>query len=329
MSSKDRVLHLLELAKGSPVSGETMAQHLFISRAAVWRAIQELRSEGHVIRSSTRVGYTLESFSAIVTKQSILAALQMPELTLHYHQQIDSTNKEAKRLALEGAASATVVVADSQSQGIGRNGKSFYSPPRSGVYISMLLRPSYNLQTALRITGATAVAACKAVKECLQQELSIKWVNDLYKGKLKVGGILTEGVSGFENGKIETIVVGIGLNVFPPQGGFPSDLHDKAGALCPVGQKVDRSALIASVIKHMSECAATLETSDYLEEYRRRSLVLGRSIEVIQGQKSFIATAVKIDDEGALVVQLADGSTTVLQSGEISIRPADKNNLWG
>ncbi|MDD3365766.1 MAG: biotin--[acetyl-CoA-carboxylase] ligase [Sphaerochaetaceae bacterium] len=325
MTSKDKVLTLLEQHKGSFISGEVIAQQLDITRAAVWRSIQDLRSSGHVIEASTKVGYKLQEESDVLSVQGITAALASKDkVNLVYHETIDSTNKEAKRLALEGAPHATVVVAGCQTEGRGRNGKIFYSPQASGLYLSMLMRPNMGTSMALRITAAAAVAVCRAIEDVSEKQAGIKWVNDIYCNNKKVCGILTEGISGFESGNIESVIVGIGINHQLPEQGFPPELKHIAGALFEgaVLPQATRNRLAAAVIKHLLWVVDNLDSPTIMAEYQQRSVVIGKKITVLQGRENYNATAVAIASDGALIVRLEDGKEQQLRSGEISLRPA-------
>ena len=333
MSSKQTVLALLERNKGDHISGEAIARQLEITRAAVWKSIAELRADGHVIEASTRIGYRLAQGSDILTKEglsSALASLSLEHLPLYYHPMIGSTNREAKRLALEGAAHGTVVVAGTQSEGRGRNGRSFHSPRGSGIYLSMILRPDVSTSVALRITSAAAVAVARGIAESCHLEVGIKWVNDLLLEGKKVCGILTEGVSGFESGRIESIVVGIGINHSVPEGGFPADIAQIAGALFAreFPPCATRAHVAGTIIAHLLKVTDRLDDPSVMAEYRHRSVVIGQHVLVIQGSSQEQALATGIADDGALIVRMANGEERHLRSGEISLRPVG-NSAWG
>jgi BirA family biotin operon repressor/biotin-[acetyl-CoA-carboxylase] ligase len=326
MSSKQQVLALLEQCKGSHISGEEIARQLQITRAAVWRAIHDLRLGGHAIEASTKIGYRLLESSDVLSAQGIRSAFtdkRYLDLPLYFHENIGSTNGEAKRLALEGAPHGTVVVAGRQSEGRGRNGKSFFSPSDSGLYVSVLLRPELDTAMALRVTSGAAVAVCRAIERMCDRRAGIKWVNDILIDSLKVCGILTEGISGFETGRIESLVVGIGVNHTVPPEGFPQELQGIAGALF-IGTpppEASRNRLAARIVEELLAVVDHMGQVDFMEEYRRRSVVVGQRVRVVQGAVTYEAEATGIADDGALVVRLADGSVEHLRSGEISLRP--------
>lgn len=323
MTTKEKVLALLEQQKGDSVSGERIAAQLNISRAAVWRAVKELKESGYKIEASTRVGYSLALTSDIVSETGI--RLYMGEHfspAIHCYPSLPSTNRLAKQMALEGALHGTVVIADEQTEGRGRNGRSFYSPQSTGIYMSMVLRPHLDAASAMLVTTAVAVAVCRAIDSIHGGPAWIKWVNDIYVDGRKVCGILTEGISGFENGAIESVIVGIGINFSTPIGSFPAELREKAGSLFPLGvpQKVSRNQLIALIIMEVLDSIKHIEKRLFLEEYRQRCMVLGRRVLVIQGNHQYEAVAQQIDENGALLVRAENGELHLLRSGEVTLR---------
>lgn len=230
-----------------------------------------------------------------------------------------STNAAVKALAEEGEGEGYVLIADRQTQGRGRLGRTFFSPSGTGLYLSVLLRPPMSASEGGRITTVAAVAAARAVKTVFDLDVEIKWVNDLYRNGRKVCGILTESSVNFETGRLDYAVCGVGFNVFPPAGGFPSELQTIAGAVCDGWSPTGRGRLAAGFL---NEFYAGLR-EDYpsvLEEYRRRSCLIGQR--VVSPAKAFpgAATVLGIDDDGGLMVRLADGGVRTLSSGEVSVR---------
>lgn len=328
----DLVLLELEKNRGTFISGQSIATQLNLTRASVWRAVKQLREQNYLIEGSTKLGYCLSTEREQLSLQSILPFLEKynaPQTEVIYYPTIDSTNKEAKRLSLEHAEHGTIVVADEQSHGLGRNGKSFFSPLGNGIYLSMILKPKVDASLALKVTSMAAVAVCRTLKQTLNLEGRIKWVNDVYLNNLKVCGILTEGVTGFESRKVETIVVGIGINYQEGESGFPNDLKEIATTLFKKDEKptISKSELIGSLVASLRKLVDNLDDNSYIEEYRQLSLVIGKNVKVIQGDVAYEAIAEAIDDNGFLTVRLEDNTLKVLQSGEISIRRAT-NKSW-
>lgn len=335
MSTRGNVLKALEENKGSTVSGEELANRLNISRAAVWKAIQELRREGYRIDAITNKGYCLAQDSDVLSVEGILPHIKRAAMgdRIHVFRSLESTNLTAKKMALDGAPTGTVVIAEEQTKGRGRMGRSFYSPPSGGIYISFILQPRFDVSKSVLITTAASVAVCKAIENVTGISCRIKWVNDVYLEEKKICGILTEAVTDFESGRIEYVVLGIGINFNTAQSAFPSELSGIAGSLLDHGQQsgsgITRNRLIAELINQVVEVNETLESKAFLSEYKRRSFVLGKEIIIIQTTGSeqernlaegIPATAVDIDRDGGLVVRLRDGSFRTLNSGEISIR---------
>lgn len=333
MSTRGNVLKALEENKGGTVSGEELASRLNISRAAVWKAIQELRKEGHRIDAITNKGYSLARDSDVLSVEGILPYVADPAMTdrVHVFKSVESTNLTAKRMALDGAPAGTVVIAEEQTKGRGRMGRSFYSPPAGGIYMSFILKPRFDAAKSVLITTAASVAVCKAIETITGISCRIKWVNDIYLGEKKICGILTEAVTDFESGHIEYIVLGIGINYSTDRSVFPKELSGIAGSLfeSAPADGVTRNRLIAEVINQVLEVNEKLETREFVHEYKNRSFVLGKEILVIPTaglardgslSEGIPATAVDIDKDGGLVVRYRDGSVQTLNSGEISIR---------
>ena len=225
--------------------------------------------------------------------------------------QTDSTNEQAKKLLKAGAAHGTVVVADTQTAGKGQKGRAFFSPPKSGLYASIVLR-DLAPDEAAKLTAVVAVAAARAIESVADVKVSIKWVNDLLIDGKKVAGILTEGQCTAE-GTVDA-VVGIGINVRQVE--FPAELRDIAGTIeDAAGARVDRETLLEALLSEI-ECA---DGSDYMAEYRARSSVIGRAVTVTAADRVFEAVAVDIDGDGALIVE-SGGVRERFIFGEVRVR---------
>ncbi|MDR0434143.1 MAG: biotin--[acetyl-CoA-carboxylase] ligase [Gracilibacteraceae bacterium] len=238
----------------------------------------------------------------------------------HYYQVVDSTNERLKEMAENGAAAGTVVLADCQSRGKGRDGREFFSPAGTGAYISVLLRPFRG--PAPLITVAAAVAVSQAIEEVCSLETRIKWVNDIFRGDKKVCGILAESSLYHETEDLDYVVLGVGVNISPPPAGFPAELSGIAGYLYDLAPAWDvRSALTAEILNKFFAAYANLEERAYMAEYRRRSNLLGRGVLCLEGGRSYPARALAINDDGELIVSLEDGTRKALSSGEVRVRP--------
>ena len=199
---KMQFLDALEKNRGEYLSGEQLASSLGVSRNAVWKAIQKLEEAGHKIRAVPKRGYTLAPESDVLTVQSVSRFLDtdMP-VYLQVQTEVTSTNTLLKAQAEQGAPEGTVLIAESQTAGKGRLGRHFTSPPGTGIYFSLLLRPHCTAEKSLFITTTAAVAVCEAIEQVTGLNPQIKWVNDVYLNEKKVCGILTEASVDFENGR--------------------------------------------------------------------------------------------------------------------------------
>lgn len=322
MSTKSLVLQILESHRDTYISGEELAQQLQISRSAIWKSISELKKEGYQIVSVTNKGYCLSDKTDILSIEGMSPYLENKNTNLiHIFKSVDSTNHIAKKMALEQAPHGTVILAEEQTAGRGRMGRSFYSPASSGIYMSFILRPNLTSDNAVLITTAAAVAVARAIEQIIQIQAGIKWVNDIYINGKKVCGILTEALTDFESGNIESIILGIGINFNTAVSAFPKSVQHKAGSLFiekPAG--ITRNQVAAAVICHVMTICENLPNRSFIAEYKNRSIILGKEIEVIRGNTSETAVAMDITENGGLIIKKSNGFTETLNSGEISIR---------
>ena len=239
--------------------------------------------------------------------------------------EIDSTNTECKRRIQElpygedifsHISEGTVFLSDYQTAGRGRMGKSFLSPKGSGLYFSILTKPKGQNKNPLVLTCHAAVAVKRAVKEVFGMELSIKWVNDLfYKGK-KLVGILAEGQ--LSDSSLAYCIMGIGINLFLPESGFPEELSNIAGALFDYDEEkkenINRNQFLASILFHYF---SLLDEDKVEEEYRTENILLTKDILFTENHQDFLGRVEGILEDGALSVRCRDGSTKIVSSGEV------------
>lgn len=278
--------------------------------------------------SQFEAGKENEPEQEALTAEGIVKYLQ-PELKqklqLAVYKSLDSTNNKCKEYAGQGKPEGTVVIAEAQTAGRGRKGKAFYSPADSGIYISFLMRPEFQAQDSLFITTAAAVAAAETIEEVSGNHAEIKWVNDVYCNGRKVCGILTEASTQSETGIPEYVVMGIGFNIREPEGGFPEEIREIAGAVfdretdVPSSDADIRSRIAAGMINHFWIYYENLMQKTFMTEYKRRSFLLGRQVMTLT-EPPIYGKAVDIDAEGHLILECRDGSRRVLSSGEISVR---------
>ncbi|MDO5784484.1 MAG: biotin--[acetyl-CoA-carboxylase] ligase [Eubacteriales bacterium] len=321
---RDDVLRALEQHRGQLVSGGTLAKELGVSRTAVWKAITTLREMGFPIESSAGEGYRLAESSDALSEAGIVMELNTERLArnLCVLSTVDSTNTYLKERAAT-LPDGYAVVADCQTAGRGRRGRSFLSPSGTGVYISLLLHPSLPLERINMITVGAAVALSEAIAETAGFTPDIKWVNDILKNGKKLCGILTEASVEAETGQLSYAIVGVGINVRMPETGLPEEIRDIAGCLEDFSPyPVRRNALTASFFNHMESCYQLIvsgNTEALIDRYRSFIHFLGEPITVIQNGEKQPATAVAIDSSGHLVIE-QDGRRSTMLAGEISIR---------
>lgn len=321
MGVKEEVLRALRETEGY-LSGQALADGLSVSRHAVWKAIDKLRHEGYQIEAITNKGYRLTQAEDTLSAEGV-ASFLAPALPfrLEYHDTIDSTNNRARELAEAGAPEWTVVLAGNQSAGRGRMGRAFYSPEASGIYMSVVVRPDCDVREANMLTLAAAAAVAEGVEAVCGQNVGIKWVNDCFINGRKFVGILTEAAVGVEEQSLRYAVVGIGINVSPPAGGYPAELADIVTSIyeSPVQGEV-RNRLAAEVLRRFHDYAAELTERRYMASYRAHLFVIGREVRLVRGKDSETVRVLDLADDGALIVQGADGRTRRVASGEVSLR---------
>ena len=325
--SRQEILTCLK-ESGGYVSGEELSRRLCLSRAAVWKAVDGLRKAGYTIEARTGLGYRLTETPDALTEREIgdrLGPRGLVGCRLDCLETVDSTNTYAKRIALEGAADGTVVVADCQTGGRGRLGRGFLSPTGKGVYLTALLRPPLPPVSLLPVTALCAVAVCDAVEEVCGLRPGVKWTNDLVLGSKKLCGILTELSLEGETGRLQYLVIGAGVNVHHTREDFTADVADMATSLdMETGRSISRPALAAAEIRALDRLYRALlsgDLTDWLRAYRRDCVTLGRTVQIIspQGGRE-VVEALDVDDQFGLVVRRPDNSIDVIRSGEVSVR---------
>lgn len=244
----------------------------------------------------------------------IAALLGDCPVSLRLYEEIDSTNSEAKRYAFCGGAAPAAFLAEGQTAGRGRMGRSFYSPDGTGIYLSLLLPVAGELSDAVLLTSAAAVATHRAILRVTGIETGIKWVNDLYVGDRKACGILAES---FSVGDDRYVVLGVGVNLYTED--FPPELSEVAGSLLPTEGGL-RNALAAELIRLLYAAFVDPDPSGWLDTYRDRSVCLGRAMTYTEQGVTREGVAEEIDGRGHLWVRREDGSRICLGSGEITLR---------
>ncbi len=326
--SKEKLLDLLRQRQGDYVSGNELGIALGVSRAAIWKMIQALRAQGYQIESRTNKGYFLLQGSHKILPEEIKRHLHTTQLghPLRLLRTADSTNTLARQEAANGAKEGLTLIALQQTQGRGRHGRTF-SSPCGGIYLSVLLRPDIRLEELTLITLAGAVSVAQATEELLDIHPGIKWVNDLLLDGKKLCGILTEASMEAETGQVDHVVVGIGINV------DEAPVIDGPVKSCALSQfttrEIDKNELIARILSLLEEYLFEIgkgERQRLLQAYRSRLILLDKDIFFELEGRPCRAHVTGLDEGGGLVVTLADKTTRVLRSGEVSIPiPPDTN----
>ncbi|MCR5766445.1 MAG: biotin--[acetyl-CoA-carboxylase] ligase [Treponema sp.] len=346
MKTKELVLEALSEAKKSQtaISGEELAKKCQVSRAAIWKAVDSLRKEGFIIQGTTNGGYILEENNDVVSPALFYSYIKnnyseesdlhkdLHKIQVECFKEIDSTNLYAKKLlAASPRLDKRVIIAEHQTAGRGRMGRTFYSPDKTGIYLSAIYSPASPITNPAKITAFSAVAVCRAIKKLYGIETKIKWINDIFYNDKKICGILTEGFTNFETSLIESAIIGIGINIEENKEAFPEEVKKIAGAIF--------SGSTDTLNTHITRCELAAEVSVQLykileeapeavfEEYKRLSFLLGKTLTVYpvigDEKSSYKAKAVDIDENASLIVELSDGSKKSLFSGEVSLKSAN------
>jgi BirA family biotin operon repressor/biotin-[acetyl-CoA-carboxylase] ligase len=240
---------------------------------------------------------------------------------VHWYAEIGSTNDLARQMAYEGCPSGTCILASKQTDGHGRMGRSFSSPDGMGVYLSCILRPNCKPEQLMHLTCAAAVAAADAVKDAAGVDCGIKWTNDLVVGTKKLGGILTALQIDPNTGLVSAAILGIGINCLQSKGDFPPELRDMATSLAMHTKRCDPAALAAALIQRLQQMDGQLrEKKQIMASYKARCVTLGKEVSWMAGDTLHHGTALDLDENGGLVLQLSDGTTKIAAFGEVSIR---------
>lgn len=305
-------------------SGQELCEQLGVSRTAVWKEVNRLREQGYAIQSVTNRGYRLTGLPDLLTDDLLALHLSQRREPVFCYDEVDSTNTRLLQMALSGAANGTVVLADRQTRGSGRLGRSFASPGGSGVYLSYLLRPECDTERLSLLTSYAGLAVCEVLEE-YGLAPAIKWPNDIIINRRKVCGILTKLTSDAETATVNGAVIGIGVNVTQRREDFPEELQDKAISVREAGAIVPRAELAAKIIERLDrfffeEKLLCCPAGPVIERLRQRSCTIGSRVTVITPTESREADAIDIAPDAGLVIRYDDGTVTTVNSGEVSVR---------
>lgn len=319
---EEKILNILRNNRDTYVSGEDLCRHADISRAAIWKHIEKLRSEGYDIEALPHLGYKLISIPDTLIPSEIKYKLKTRLIgkEIISYQKVDSTNDVAYELAEKRVREGAVIIAEEQTKGKGRHGRHWSSPSRGGIYMSCILRPGIAPNEIARITLLAAVAVARAIREATGLEAVIKWPNDVMVGHGKVCGILTEMKA--EQDSVAFVVLGMGINVnvtsrHLPKGAasIKDELHRRG-----VRSAVSRVELARKVIEMLDEYYAVLKKEGFepiMNAWKDLSMMIGARIKVVLPNKVFEAQAHDINPDGALIVRLESGILEKVPSGDV------------
>lgn len=318
-----QILALFRAKPGGVVSGEELSGVLQVSRTAVWKHIKGLKALGYRIEAVPSQGYRLVAVPDLLIPEEIAAALTTRRIGRRVisFRETDSTNEIAFRLAEEGAEEGTVVIAEAQRRGKGRLGRRWESPTGVNLYCSVILRPPLLPVRAPQLTFLSAVAVARAITATTSLHPFIKWPNDLLINGRKVAGLLNEMSS--ETEKVNFIVLGIGVNINMRRDQFPADLRHPATSLfLEGGEEVSRLAFARALLEALDALYDAYLLDGYgpvRKEWLALSNVLGKRVRVSFQESETVGVAEGIDEDGALLLELADGRVERVLAGDVTI----------
>ena len=322
MATKDQLLLYLKENQGNWVSGELISNNLAVSRSAIWKHIGKLKEEGYVIESAPKKGYLLSKDSDPITADEIrkgLCTKVFGKQNIIYLKETDSTNTRAKELAAQGAPEGTLIIAEKQTNGRGRRGRNWFSPPGGGIYCSLILRPTMQPGETPRITLMTAVVLAETLIFLMKLKLRIKWPNDILVNGKKLAGILTE--ISTEMDAVNYIVVGLGLNVNTRFENFPKEIKKTATSiLIETGNRTPRIKLIQKYLKLYEQYYDMFKKNNFkpiMSRWRELADIIGKQIKVNVIGKTHIGEVVDVDNDGVLILKDDQGMLQRIFSGDI------------
>lgn len=316
-TTKQFVLLKLLQQKGNWVSGDELAEELKLSRESIWKAINTLKRKGNQIESRKNLGYKYVGNDSLDEDTINFYSGMKFEDKIFVFDEATSTQELAKQyLSSHEVKHPLIFVANNQTEGHGRRGRNFYSPSDTGLYFSLILpNPSHDILKIGLLTTSTAVAVVKVLEQFYKDKnFQLKWVNDIYLGTYKVGGIITEAALDLESSSAGNFIMGIGLNLSTKD--FPADLSEKAQGINPEF-KIDRNQLLAEMAKEVINNFANYRQPDLIDEYRKRSLLFGKNVTLKLGTKAVNGQVEGISDDGSLILKAKSGELQTFKSGEV------------
>ena len=316
-----KILYALHKYKDGYISGEELASKLKVSRTSVWNNIEFFRKQGYEVEAHPRLGYKLISVPDRLFPDEIQRTLKTKIVgkKIWMYEETESTNSVAIQFASNGKPDGSIVASESQTKGRGRMGRKWFSPRRKGIWFSVILRPQMHPESVPMITVCGAVAVGEAISSATGLSTWIKWPNDIYINDKKVGGILLEAST--EMDRIAYIVMGIGINVNVSLKEIPQELKDKATSISiELGEGFSRVKLFKEILENIDRYYSLLkqgERDSIVNKWKDMSLVFGKRVKVVQGNKEFVGRATGVDTRGDLIVRLDNGFTEYVNSGDV------------
>ena len=319
---KNEILRALR-ASGGYVSGQELCERLGVSRTAVWKNIRALQEEGYEIEAVTNRGYHLKAVPDTIAAEEVGSLLKTERMgrEIRYFSRIGSTNQYAKKIAEEGAPDGTLIIADEQTDGRGRSGRSWVTPPKEAIAFTLLLRPTLMPDRISMVTLVMGMAVVRAVNALYDVSAGIKWPNDAVIGGKKLCGILTE--MSAEIGKVHYIVIGVGINANLTA--FPEEIRQTATSLkLELGREINRAELIARVMKEFEDLYAQFEHDTDLrslkDAYNALCLNAGSPVRVLDPAGEYTGVSRGINEKGELLVETESDGVREVYAGEVSVR---------
>ena len=307
---------------GDYVSGQEICEKLGVSRTAVWKVIRQLQEEGYQVDAARSRGYRIIDGPDVMTAEEVESLLdtEWAGKPVVYYPETDSTNIRIRHLGDEGAPHGTLAVADRQTAGRGRRGRTWESPGGSCIYMSILLRPDLAPEKAPMLTLVMACGVAEGIMDCADVKVQIKWPNDIIVSGKKLAGILTEMSAQVDY--INHVTVGVGINVNVQN--FPEEIQTATSLLSETGTQTKRAPVIAAVMKHFEEnykiFMQTEDMSGLMKKYSSLLVNQDREVLILEKDAEYKAYAEGINQKGELVVRREDGTVENICAGEVSVR---------
>ena len=323
MTTAAKILSALRNSSAG-ISGAELAEQLGVSRAAVWSHIEELRRLGYGIVAGPHFGYRLTTEPDALLADDLLARLGKSRVIgrdIQVFEQTTSTNDVVEKLARDGVREGVVVFAESQTRGRGRLGRKWVSPPRKGLWFSILLRPNLRPQETTQLTVASATALRRAIFSQTRLPIEIKWPNDILIGGKKAAGILTE--MSAELDRVRHIILGIGIDVNQDAPEFPAEIRKIATSLkIEHGEALSRAALATAVLRELDTEYYRIGAgrfADVAAEWMEHCTTIGKDVTVQIGDRKIRGRAESLDDDGALILRGEHGRLQRITGGDVTV----------